>query len=85
MTKVFITEDIFTQGIVEVEAEIWNQKDLQFAFVKSRFSDYKIGEDAFLTFAEAKKHAKKIIKNEIAFLKRRIEKLEKMEFNAKKE
>lgn len=89
MKKVFITKYALTQGIIEKETEITIYKSpieepIECACIEE-WPGYTIGKEAFYTLEEAVKKAEEMRKKKIASLRKQIEKLEKMDFNANKD
>lgn len=81
MAKVYVTKYAISRGIEEIEREIYEVRDYDYSYIKYNFHTFLyIGKDAFLDKSEAIKKAEEMKKRKIAYLRKQIEKLEKMTF-----
>lgn len=75
--KIYITRHALTAGILERDAEVKEYVDgTKLAYVKSDYSSYRLGADAFLNLEDAKKNAEERRLKKIESLKKQIKKLE---------
>lgn len=79
MAKVFITRYALSEGILEIDAIIY-EINPNVIYVYYNYQCFHIGKSAFLDKADAIKKAEEMRKKKIASLKKQISKLEKMTF-----
>lgn len=77
--KVYITKYALTDGILEKEAVL--HEDKEYLSVNGYWTFFKLGRDAFENLEDASKAAGEMRQKKIASLEKQIAKLKSMSFN----